>query len=60
MALWGLLYFARKKDMLAITIFGGLKFIIDWAKDVHSLRTMELQHWARSTKDIISDFQTYF
>ena len=33
------------------------KVIIEWAKDVYSLRTMEFQHWARRITDIISTFQ---
>ena len=57
LALWGLLYFAKKMNILDITILRDSKVIIEWEKDVYSLRTMELQHWAKRTKDIISTFQ---
>ena len=50
LALWGLLYFAKKMNILDITILGDSKVIIEWAKYVYSLHTMELQHWVRRTK----------
>ena len=57
LALWGLLYLAKKMNILDITILGDSKVIIEWAKYVFSMRTMELQDWARRTKDVISTFQ---
>ena len=56
-ALWGLLYFTQKKDLLSISIFGDSKAIIDWDKDIHSLHNLELQHWVGRTKNIILNFQ---
>ena len=57
LSLWGLLYFSKNKDLLDIKILGDSKVIIEWEKYVYSLRSMELQHWARRTKYIISTFQ---
>ena len=45
LAVWGVLFFAKEKDISSITIFGDSKVIVDWAKDVHSLQTIELHHW---------------
>ena len=48
---------AHEKDLLSITIFGDSKVIVDWAKDAHSLHSIELHHWIIRVKILINSFQ---
>ena len=57
LALWGLLYFAKIKEILPVTVFGDSEVIMDWARGSHDLHTIQLLHWIRRTKELIDFFQ---
>ena len=56
LALWGLLFFAKEKEISLNMIFGDSKAIIDWAKSIHDIHIIEFHHWIRRTKDLINNF----
>ena len=57
LALWGLLYFAKTKNITRVKIFGDSKVIVDWAKGLHDLHIIQLNHWIRRTKELVDFFQ---
>ena len=57
LVLWGLLYFAKTKNILPVKIFGDSKVIVDWAKGFHDLHIIQLNHWIRRTKELIDFFK---
>ena len=56
LALWGLLYFSKTKNILPVKIFGDSKVIVDWVKGLHKLHIIQLNHWIRRTKELIDFF----
>ena len=44
LALWGLLYFALHKNYQTPHVRGDSKVIIEWAKGIYDIHSMELEH----------------
>ena len=57
LALWGLLYFAKEKDIWLDMVLGDSKTIVEWAKGSYKLHTIQLSHWINRTKILIEHFQ---
>lgn len=57
LALCGLLYFAKIKEIVPDTVFGDSKVIMDWARGSHDLHTIQLLVWIRRTKYLKDYFQ---
>ena len=37
LALWGLLYFAKRRHISGLLVMGDSKVVVDWAMEVHSI-----------------------
>ena len=44
LALWGLLYFAKEKDIWLDMVLGDSKAIVEWTKGSYKLHTIQLSH----------------
>ena len=47
LALWGLLWFAKQKKILLLSIFGKSKVIIDWARGLTNLQSLSYDCWLK-------------
>ena len=45
MALWGLLYFARSRQITKLFFLGDSKVIVDLALEIHNIHYVYLFHW---------------
>ena len=56
LALWGLLFFAILKNLLALQVRGASTVIIDWVLGKHVIHSVELENWLCRVKDIFKHF----
>ena len=58
LALWGLLYFANKRHISRMYVYGDLKVIADWDLGIHTIHSIELLHWLGRVKGPFCSFYT--
>ena len=56
LSLWGLLWFAQKKNILVLQVLGDSKVIVDFANDAHQVHSLELFHRLRRVKGLLDSF----
>ena len=56
LALWGLLYFASKRNIYDMQVMGDSRKIVDWALGIHNIHSMELYHWSSRVKGLFCLF----
>ena len=56
MALWGILWFSRKRGILELRVVGDSKDVIDWENGKNSMRSLNLSHWMKRVQMVIQHF----
>ena len=57
LSLWGLLWFAKKRGLLELNVYGDSKVIIDWENGLNYLQCLGLSGWMRRVRLLSQHFQ---
>ena len=56
LSLWGLMWFAKKRGLLEINVYGDAKVGIDWVNDLNDMQSLGIYGWMRRVRSLIKHF----
>jgi len=56
-AVWSLLYWANRKNIKVVRIFGDSRLVIDWLNGKSSISNILLEHWCQRIRELTALFE---
>jgi len=56
-AAWGLLYWANRRNIKEVSIFGDSRLVIEWLNGKVTINNIFLEHWCLRIRDLVALFE---